>query len=224
MLGRVARERSSPPDARLAAPGKGTRVHHAGMRILTLLLVLALAPWTWPVEPHEVVRAFEAPATEYGPGHRGIDIASTPGMAVRAPDDGTVRFAGPVAGRPVVSIEHAGGIISSFEPVEPVVAAGEPVDRGQVIGVLQPGHVPGETRLHLGAREHGAYVDPLGLLGIERPVLLPLGAGKTGRVWRAGVSSGRPRRTGAARAARPRQARGCAVRYASASRSSETCV
>lgn len=198
------------------------------MRILTLLLVLALAPWTWPVEPHEVVRAFEAPATEYGPGHRGIDIAGAPGMAVLAPDDGTVRFAGPVAGRPVVSIEHAGGLISSFEPVEPVVVAGEPVERGQVIGVLQAGHVPGETRLHLGAREHGAYVDPLGLLGVERPVLLPLGAVKTGRstgrVRRAEVPLRRVGLADAPRVAQQRQARGCAVRYASASRSSETCV
>lgn len=199
-------------------------MHHAGMRILTLLLVLALAPWTWPVEPHEVVRAFEAPATEYGPGHRGIDIAGSPGMAVLAPDDGTVRFAGPVAGRPVVSIEHAGGLISSFEPVEPAVVAGEPVERGQVIGVLQPGHVPDETRLHLGAREHGAYVDPLGLLGVERPVLLPLAHGKTGRVGRAGASPGRCGRAAAPCVARSRQARGCAERYASASRSSETCV
>jgi murein DD-endopeptidase MepM/ murein hydrolase activator NlpD len=164
------------------------------MRILVALLLLGLAPWVWPVEPHEVVRAFDAPATPYGPGHRGIDIAAPAGSPVLAPQDGVVRFAGPVAGRPVLSIEHGGGLVSSFEPVEPLVAAGDAVEQGQQIGVLQPGHVAGAVRLHLGARLHGEYIDPLTLLGVERPVLLPMGAPKRGAMPRGG------------------QARGCAVR------------
>ncbi|MCR8671145.1 murein hydrolase activator EnvC [Agrococcus sp. HG114] len=170
------------------------------MRSIALLLVAALAPWAWPVEPSSVARAFDAPASAYGPGHRGIDLEAPAGSAVVAPDDGTVRFAGPVAGRPVVSIEHAGGLVSSFEPVEPAVSRGDAVRRGQRIGTLLPGHVAGQTRLHLGARLRGDYVDPLLLLGVERPVLLPMRDGKRS------------------------QARGCAVRYASVRRSSETCV
>ncbi|WP_072313766.1 murein hydrolase activator EnvC family protein [Agrococcus sp. Marseille-P2731] len=150
-------------------------------RILALLLVLALAPWAWPVESRDVARAFDAPATAYGPGHRGIDIAAPAGSAVLAPQEGVVRFAGPVAGRPVVSIEHAGGLVSSFEPVEPTVSAGDAVARGEQIGVLLAGHAPGSARLHLGARLHGQYVDPLDLLGVERPVLLPMGGAKAGR-------------------------------------------
>lgn len=187
-----------------------------GMRILVVLLLLGLAPWSWPVEPHEVVRAFDLPETPYGPGHRGIDIAAPAGSAVLAPQDGVVRFAGPVAGRPVVSIEHAGGLVSSFEPVEPVVEAGETVERGQQIGVLQPGHATDSTRLHLGARLHGDYVDPLSLLGVERPVLLPMGASKRGGVRRALGRIGCARRAFApwsgARLRRATQARGCAVR------------
>ena len=171
-----------------------------GMRTLALLIVLALSPWIWPVEPRDVVRAFEAPATAYGPGHRGIDLAAPAGAEVRSPDDGTVRFAGPVAGRPVVSIDHGAGLVSSFEPVQPSVVAGDAVTRGQPIGALLAGHAAGPARLHLGARLHGHYVDPLPLLGVERPVLLPERRGKRA------------------------QARGCAVRYASARRSSETCV
>lgn len=163
------------------------------MRILVALLLLGLAPWAWPVEPHEVVRAFDAPATPYGPGHRGIDIAASAGSTVLAPQDGVVRFAGPVAGRPVLSIEHEGGLVSSFEPVEPLVAAGDAVERGQQIGVLQPGHAAGAARLHLGARLHGEYVDPLTLLGVERPVLLPMGAPKRGAMQR-GASGARVRR------------------------------
>lgn len=187
------------------------------MRVLAILLAVAVAPWAWPVEPATVARAFEMAAGPYGPGHRGIDLEAAAGSAVVAPDDGTVRFAGPVAGRPVVSIEHAGGLVSSFEPVEPSVARGDVVRRGDRIGTLLAGHVPGSTRLHLGARLAGQYVDPLPLLGIERPVLLPLRGGK-----RAGASMRLER--GCARARGCPQARGWAVRYASASRSSETCV
>ena len=148
------------------------------MRILALLMVVAMAPWAWPVEPRDVVRAFEAPATAYGPGHRGIDLAAPAGGAVHSPDDGVVRFAGPVAGRPVVSIAHGGGLVSSFEPVEPAVSAGDTVTRGQRIGTLLAGHAAGSPRLHLGARLQGRYVDPLPLLGVERPVLLPERRGK----------------------------------------------
>ncbi|WP_413319482.1 M23 family metallopeptidase [Agrococcus sp. 1P02AA] len=148
---------------------------------LLLALAVALAAWVWPVDSRDVVRAFDAPETAYGPGHRGIDISAPAGSAVVAPQDGTVRFAGPVAGRPVVSIEHAGGLVSSFEPVEPTVSAGDVVVAGEQIGVLLAGHAPGQPRLHLGARLHGAYVDPLGLLGVERPVLLPMAGTKLGR-------------------------------------------
>lgn len=177
------------------------------MRILAVLLALGLAVWSWPVAPHEVVRAFDPPETPYGAGHRGIDIAAPAGSAVRSPADGVVRFAGPVAGRPVVSIDHGGGLVSSFEPVEPSVVAGEPVARGQRIGVLLAGHAGG-SRLHLGARLQGAYVDPLPLLGVPRPVLLPMDdRAPRPAVTRGGEPRGTPRR--AARATRACRSASC---------------
>jgi murein DD-endopeptidase MepM/ murein hydrolase activator NlpD len=138
----------------------------------------AAAPrWAWPVDPpHRVTRPFEAPTTAYGPGHRGIDIAAEPGAQVRAPADGTVSFAGVVVDRPVVSIRHADGLVSSVEPVVPCVSAGDAVVAGQVIGALadQPRHEPAGG-LHLGARLHGEYVDPALLLAaLRHAVLLPL--------------------------------------------------
>lgn len=143
------------------------------MRSIALLL-LAAGAWLWPVPPGAVERPFDPPAHAYGAGHRGVDLAASPGDAVLAPADGVVRFAGMVAGRPVVSIDHGDGLVSSFEPVEPAVAEGEAVARGDRIGTLLSGHGDGSA-LHLGARLGGAYVDPLPLLGRERPVLLPLG-------------------------------------------------
>jgi murein DD-endopeptidase MepM/ murein hydrolase activator NlpD len=132
--------------------------------------------WAWPVPaPHAVARPFVAPATTYGRGHRGIDIRAPAGTLVRAPASGTVHFAGVVVDRPVVSISHPGGVLSSFEPVQPLVVAGEAVQRGDVIGLLLAGHCAASC-LHLGARIDGEYVNPLLFLGgVPRAVLLPMG-------------------------------------------------
>ncbi len=76
--------------------------------------------------------------------------------------------------RPVLSISHSSGVLSSFEPVDATVAAGDHVRRGQVVGVLLAGHCS-STCLHLGARIAGEYVNPLLFLGeVPRAVLLPV--------------------------------------------------
>src|ERR1700704_3756369 len=49
---------------------------------------------------------FRAPSTPYGPGNRGIEYATPPGTTVVASADGTVRFAGVVAGRRWVTLDH----------------------------------------------------------------------------------------------------------------------
>jgi murein DD-endopeptidase MepM/ murein hydrolase activator NlpD len=135
----------------------------------------AAAIWTWPVAPpHPVVRAYLAPPTPYGAGHRGIDIGTAEGSPVLAPDDGVVHFAGVVVDRPVLSIEHAGGVLSSFEPVTTTLHAGDAVHRGEVIGTLVAGHCSATACLHLGARVDGEYVNPLVFLGgVPHAVLYP---------------------------------------------------
>ncbi|MDO4243934.1 MAG: M23 family metallopeptidase [Actinomyces sp.] len=125
------------------------------------------ASYSWPTGgPARVLEPFDPPAVVWGSGHRGVDLALAAGSPVRAAGAGTVAFAGMVAGRPVVSIDHADSIRTTYEPVEPVVATGDPVVAGQVIGTLLSGHrADGVDALHWGARTGPkSYVNPLRLL------------------------------------------------------------
>jgi murein DD-endopeptidase MepM/ murein hydrolase activator NlpD len=135
----------------------------------------------WPFSPVPVItRYFDAPETPFGPGHRGLDLAAVPGQEVLAADAGVVVFAGLVAGRPVLSVDHDGGLRTTYEPVEAKVAAGDQVHRGQVLGTVLAGH-PGcavAACLHWGVRRGDEYVDPLALTGVAGEYRLkPWGGG-----------------------------------------------
>ena len=132
------------------------------------------ASWAWPVPaPHPIERPFIAPESAYGAGHRGIDISSTDKAVIRAPADGVVYFSGVVVDRPVLSIAHADGLVSSYEPVESGLPPGTTVRRGDDVGHLLPGHCAAVC-LHFGVRLYGQYVSPLNYLGgIPYSVLLP---------------------------------------------------
>jgi murein DD-endopeptidase MepM/ murein hydrolase activator NlpD len=125
----------------------------------------------WPLRPRPaVVRMFDAPSPNWQPGHRGVDLGGTPGQPVFAAADGTVVFAGRLAGRPLVSIAHPGGLRTSYEPVVASVRAGQRVDAGTMLGELQAGHAGCAVAacLHWGAMwgpaSRADYVDPLGLV------------------------------------------------------------
>lgn len=136
------------------------------------------AGYAWPLLPAPAVRTpFRAPEHRFGPGHRGVDLAGAPGRPVLAARAGTVVFAGPVAGRGVVSIQHDDGLRTTYEPVTPLVGAGAVLGAGWVIGTLQPGHrgCPDPACLHWGARRDRLdHVDPLVLLYPPRVRLLPV--------------------------------------------------
>ena len=176
---------SSPVSAIAAAllvlvpSGWSTDTRAAETRLATGSAANAAAAWDWPLpEPHTLLRPYIAPETPYSAGHRGIDIEAhataeeTP-QVVTAPAAGTVHFAGFVVDRPVLSIRHPGGVVSSFEPVTTTLAIGDVVMAGQEIGTLEAGHCSSQC-LHLGVRIDGGYVSPLLFLGgVPRAVLLP---------------------------------------------------
>jgi murein DD-endopeptidase MepM/ murein hydrolase activator NlpD len=140
----------------------------------------------WPLSGSPaVVRAFQAPTLPYGPGHRGVDLAAMPGAPVLAAGAGIVVFAGTVAGRGVVSVDHPGGLRTTYEPVSPTVSAGAHVARGEQIGTVQIDTVAfGHPRcavtacLHWGVLRDPAhdrnYLDPLRLLARAPVRLLPV--------------------------------------------------
>jgi murein DD-endopeptidase MepM/ murein hydrolase activator NlpD len=129
-------------------------------------------------QPIRVLVPFTAPPTPYAAGHRGVDVAAATGTVVQSAAAGKVRFAGSVAGRGVVVIQHGSGISTEYEPLTPTVRAGAPVARGQPIGRVSGAHAacaPARC-LHWGARRGSTYFDPLSLLsplGVVR--LLPTG-------------------------------------------------
>jgi murein DD-endopeptidase MepM/ murein hydrolase activator NlpD len=176
---------------------RGTRTELVGVRRTALILAVAFlalpggAPahadderLHWPLRPRPaVVRRFNAPSPNWNAGHRGVDLAGAPGQPVYAAGSATVVFAATLAGRPVVSLAHSGGLRTSYEPVAAAVEVGQLVTPESVIGTLAPGH-PGcgaAACLHWGAMWGPAaradYVDPLGLL-ISTPIRLkPLAGG-----------------------------------------------
>ncbi|QIS14569.1 M23 family metallopeptidase [Nocardia arthritidis] len=138
--------------------------------------VAAAAPvgrFGWPLRPRPaVVRPFDNPAHDWLPGHRGVDLAGTPGQPVLAAGDGIVVFVGSVGGKSVVSLDHPGSLRTTYEPVRATVPVGARVTRGSVLGTLEPGHAdcPAAACLHWGLRDQSggrrgrAYLDPLRLL------------------------------------------------------------
>ncbi len=133
-------------------------------------------PWGAPLTGDLVLtRPFDLPAGPFAAGHRGADLAGTGSSPVRAAGAGVGGFAGLVAGRPVVSVDHPDGLRTTYEPVDPLVGAGTRVDRGTPLGVLLPGHpqCPTAACLHWGLRRGETYLDPMTLLRPPRIRLLP---------------------------------------------------
>jgi murein DD-endopeptidase MepM/ murein hydrolase activator NlpD len=126
----------------------------------------AAGTWMWPVSG-PVIRGFDPPISPYGSGHRGVDIAAPFGTPVLSPAPGTVTFAGQVAGHLFITLDHGGGLESTYSWLASIaVRKGDQVVTGDVIGSSGSGH-PTDViaNLHLGVRLHDVYVDPLDYLG-----------------------------------------------------------
>lgn len=130
----------------------------------------------WPLRPAPdvVVHGFDPPTTRFGRGHRGVDLAGHAGQVVHTALAGTVTYAGALAGRGVVVVDH-GATRTTYEPVAATVHVGASVARGEPIGLLEPfsSHCFPAVCLHWGWRRGAVYLDPLRLVGAVPIRLLP---------------------------------------------------
>ncbi len=116
-----------------------------------------------PPSDAPILDPFRLPDGPYGAGNRGIEYDTPAGAPVSAAAPGVVIFAGPVAGNLHITVDHGGGLRSSYSFVDQIlVARGDRVDAGARIATTG-------GPLHFGTRLHGRYVDPADLFG--SPVL-----------------------------------------------------
>src|SRR3954452_21878620 len=94
--------------------------------------------WAWPVPVGRsaVMHGFAPPDHPWLPGHRGVDLRAQAGALVEAAGPGRVHFAGRIGRMWVVSVLHPDGLLTTYEPVRPLVRRGAWVRRGQPIGRL----------------------------------------------------------------------------------------
>lgn len=130
----------------------------------------------WPLRPvPQVVAGFHPPSDPWGAGHRGVDLLGSPGQTVHAALPGRVGFAGRIAGRGVVVVDH-GATRTTYEPVTTSLAVGDALDAGQPLGSLDlvGSHCFPRACLHWGWIRVETYLDPLDLVGAGPVRLLPL--------------------------------------------------
>lgn len=163
--GVVSDRGAGPPVPAAASPGGGP--------------VSPSGAWGWPVGgPGGLLQGFDPPASQWGAGHRGVDLRAARGAGVRSPAAGVVAFVGVVVDRPVITVDHGGGLVSSFEPAVAGLEVGQAVNRGQVLGTVGNGGHCSAVCVHWGVRRDGAYIDPLTLVMDRRPsILLPVPPG-----------------------------------------------
>lgn len=143
-------------------------------KIISVAIALLLAvPCGTP--PGQVVRSF-APVGQYA-GHWGVDYAMDFGSEVTAIAGGVVTFAGSVAGVKSVTIDHGGGVRTSYSYLGSIlVSIGDGVGGGDIVGTSGTDH--SAAAIHISARVSGRYVDPSFMFECRRGTirLSPLGS------------------------------------------------
>jgi hypothetical protein len=137
-----------------------------------LVVIASFAPVCMPPPVAAPVAVpFRAPSCPFCAGHRGVGFEVRPGTSVQAVADGTVTFAGGVAGVRYVVVQHLDGRRATYGLLREVaVRAGRQVRAGEMVG-------RSTAMLYFGLRDaDDEYIDPTPLLGrwLVRPRLVPV--------------------------------------------------
>lgn len=125
------------------------------------------ATWIEPVSGYTITSAFgyrKAPTAGASTYHQGVDMACPTGTPIYATRSGTVTTASYQAGGAgyYVSINHGDGFASIYmHMTRYVVAKGQTVAQGQLIGYVGSTGVSTGPHLHFGISYGGTYVNPM---------------------------------------------------------------
>ena len=164
------------------------RTNQAGLLVVCLVVSLLIARLSnvpshaqeprspssliWPTTS-QVVREYDPPTPNWLPGHRGLDLKSTPGTQITSPADGQVIWKGTAGGVPILVISH-GIARATYQPIASKLVVGAPVRAGQIIGRSSSGGHCADACLHWGLKiGKSNYLDPRLLLGPVHAVLIP---------------------------------------------------
>lgn len=101
--------------------------------------------------------------------HTGVDVDANEGDEVRAPNSGVIALVDDMfySGNSIV-VDHGQGIYTMFFHLSGIlVAPGQAVKKGEVIGLVGSTGRSTGAHLHWGARVQGARVDPLQLIQLR---------------------------------------------------------
>lgn len=159
-----------------------------GMLKVLISLALAIQVLISPVEPPEIWASpiphfsenhsydYSLPASEYGAGHRGIDLFIETNQELTAPFDSVVSFFGKVVDRKLITLHSLTGYKASFEPVCSDLAVGDFVREGEVFGWHCHGDDEYEEHcqdcVHFSVRSEFGYLNPLLFVGRLWPSVL----------------------------------------------------
>lgn len=125
-----------------------------------------LPRFDWPLHPVAINSAFGRrvhPITGAYRTHNGLDLNARPGQAIYTAAPGVVLRAGWSGGYgKLVEVQHAGGVVTRYGHLsEVLVAPGEVLERGDVVGLAGSTGMATGVHLHFEMLRDGVPCDPL---------------------------------------------------------------
>lgn len=171
---------TNPPAARASQT-----LHVAPLKLAQSAPAIEAPLWRSPLKANlEVLRPFLRPSSDWGAGHRGVDIVVASNTQILAPHGSQIGFANLAFGVPTVVLNNNNGSSQVFQPVCLLgnKELGQNLKPGQAFGVFCPGgaangHCGQLFCVHWSYRlDKETYINPLRMIGILQPAeLLPFG-------------------------------------------------